>query len=306
MGLTMQKILNKFGDCNIFSLTGRASKYNITEKEFLEALNKVKEKEKQRIYNYYKDNFEKASDFDKLYEEIEKECYAFINEKKASYDAFITDEVGETTKYGMFFYEFYSGIEWNIEREKEQKEYCINNGKNPLEQIPSELKKYFKYYEVSFSNQVTVSGGLMINYYFELNDETKKYLLKYRNDFSLTGLEDLALYKDNEVKFYSCTHERFNSIELNYKNMNSDEIIDVINNELPGENNDKVIDTINKLINMAPYTDFSFNEMGIDNKELINKICNICNEINLILVSLQNKESSSFSINRDDNFEKII
>jgi len=52
----------------------------------------------------------------------------------------------------------------------------------------------------------------MINYYFKLNDETKKYLLKFDNDFCLEPLEDLAIYKDNELKFYSCTHERFNSL----------------------------------------------------------------------------------------------
>ena len=31
----------------------------------------------------------------------------------------------------------------------------------------------------------------MINYYFKLNDDTKKYLLQFRNDFYLSELEDL-------------------------------------------------------------------------------------------------------------------
>ena len=53
----------------------------------------------------------------------------------------------------------------------------------------------------------------MINYYFKFNDESKKYLLKYESDFDLDNLEDLTFYKDNEVVFYSCTHENYNSIE---------------------------------------------------------------------------------------------
>ena len=48
---------------------------------------------------------------------------------------------------------------------------------------------------------------------FSFNEETKKYLLKYNSDFDLVGLEDLALYKDNKIKFSSCTHEKFNSEE---------------------------------------------------------------------------------------------
>lgn len=77
----------------------------------------------------------------------------------------------------------------------------------------------------------------MINYYFNLNSETKKYLLKFQDDFCLEPLEDLTLYKEDEIKFYSCTHEGFNtisveqykSIENDYKNMTNDEILDFIN-----------------------------------------------------------------------------
>ena len=52
----------------------------------------------------------------------------------------------------------------------------------------------------------------MINYYFVLNDATKKYLLKFKDDFNMDELEDLTLYKDDQVLFYSCTHEKFNSL----------------------------------------------------------------------------------------------
>ena len=55
----------------------------------------------------------------------------------------------------------------------------------------------------------------MLNYYFDLNDETKKFLLKFKNDFKIKGnLYDLAFYKNNELIFSSCTHEQYNSLSL--------------------------------------------------------------------------------------------
>lgn len=93
---------------------------------------------------------------------------------------------------------------------------------NALEKIPEELKESYLNYEISKTN-VFASGipdGELflfpVTYYFELNDESKKYLLKFKNEFCLSdevGLEDLTLYKNNEVKFYSVTHEGINSLE---------------------------------------------------------------------------------------------
>ena len=75
------------------------------------------------------------------------------------------------------------------------------------------MKEYLIRYESSFYNEVTASGQLMINYYFYLNDKTKDYLLMFKSDFDLEGLEDLAIYKGDDVEFCSCTHEKFNSLE---------------------------------------------------------------------------------------------
>ena len=223
--------------------------------------------------------------------------------------SFIADHVGKTTKYGNehkgFFWNFYHDVATNIDREKDKEEYCINDGKSPLEQIPSELKKHLLHYEVSFFNAVTVSSGLMINYYFKLNEETKKYLLQFRNDFYINGLEDLTFYKDNEIQFYSCTHEGFNSIEFDYKKMTKEEIIDFINDEYYNENNDNVVETVNKLIKMESGTKFSFTEIGINDKILMDKICSVCDKINLRLLSLKNKPHNWATINENSNFEKI-
>ena len=58
-----------------------------------------------------------------------------------------------------------------IFRQNDKTKYCFNDGKNPIEQVPKELKEYLIRYEVSSYNEVTESSGLMINYYFDLNDK---------------------------------------------------------------------------------------------------------------------------------------
>ena len=93
--------------------------------------------------------------------------------------------------------------------------FCFNDGKKPIKQVPRKLRDYCIKYEISFFNEVTESSRLMINYYFPLNENTKKYLLKFKTDFDLKELQDLTIYKNNKVKFYSCTHEKFNSLKSN-------------------------------------------------------------------------------------------
>lgn len=228
MKLIMKNILDKYSDCDMFSLTFSPSEYEfkITEEEYLNALDKVKEAERtglRRIYDRYVNKLDKSYDFDKLYSEIEEECYAFNNKNTEKIKnglincSSIVDTIGKATKYGNndeeLFYYFYSIIGMLIDRENYKENYVCDNGKSIIEIIPEDLKNNYLFYEVSFFNLVTVSGQLMINYYFKLNDETRKYLLKFSSDFDLIGLEDLALYKDGKVMFSSCTHEKFNSLD---------------------------------------------------------------------------------------------
>ena len=340
MGLTMKKILNEFSECDVFSLTGKAFKYDIsisdeelekdmgklslkdrkkyleqyivnyrvTEEEIIDALNKVEDyckEEKRKIYENSKDKFVNYPKFDDLYEEIKKECYEFNSKGEGR---FIADCVGSKTKYGNehrgFFYSLYHDISMNIERQKDKDKYCNKDGMDPLEQIPDEIKDEFLYYEISYFNSVTVSSVPMINYYFKLNDKTKDYLLKFRNDFCLDELEDLTFYKDGEIKFFSCTHELFNSINFNYKNMSSDDIVDFINDEYYEEDNNKIIDTVNKLIIMKPGTKFSFKEIMVNDDGLMNKVCLICDKINLVLISENNNSYGWSMIDKNCNLKK--
>ena len=49
MELTMKDILEKYSDCDMFSLTGEIYNYSITEKEYLNALKEIKNKNKKEI-----------------------------------------------------------------------------------------------------------------------------------------------------------------------------------------------------------------------------------------------------------------
>jgi hypothetical protein len=224
--------------------------YKVSEKEFYDALAYKKKRNRrylEREYNKYELQQKGYPEFDKLYSEIEQECKEFYNNEenrqkyiRESYQKYkswgfseekikgmnISDRfkyssieilIGETTKYGNeyknYFWHFYNKVGQNLDIENDKIEYCLNNGKNPVEQVPQELKEYLIRYEASFYNEVTAYGGLIINYYFYLNNKTKEYLLKFKSDFDLEGLEDLAIYKGDDVEFYSCTHEKFNSLE---------------------------------------------------------------------------------------------
>ena len=249
MKLTMKEILEKYNYCDTFCLTGMVDGYKVSEKEFYDALAYMKKRNSQYLedeYNKYQLQQKGYPKFDKLYSEIEQECKKYYDEEsrqkfvKEEYEkykgfglsdeqikyisvcdyfkySFIADLVGKTTKYGdeytNYFRRFYFEVGQNLDIENAKIEYCFNNTKNPIEQLPKELKEYLIRYEVSFYNIVTASSGLMIIYYFCLNNKTKEYLLKYESDFDLEGLEDLAIYKGDNLEFYSCTHEKFNSLE---------------------------------------------------------------------------------------------
>ena len=211
-------ILNKYKEADMFSLTGGIYKKNITIEDFQNALKKMTEKTKKNLKQIYDKKAPFISNipsFNELYEEIEKECREF-NEKGKKLKIFtcvsIINYLDTFTKYNYSFNIFYRDISLLIDRERYMNSLKFNKGKDPIKVLPKELKNNLIKYEVSFFNSVTESGMLMINYYFKLNDETKNYLLNYETDFDLDELQDLTLYQNNKMRFYSCTHEGYNSL----------------------------------------------------------------------------------------------
>ena len=65
--------------------------------------------------------------------------------------------------------------------------------------------------EVTFVWHCTSSSELSKVFYFKLNDDTVEWLKRFKSDYDLELLEDLAFYKKGKLLFSSCTHERFHS-----------------------------------------------------------------------------------------------
>ena len=245
--MKMKDILNKYSDCDVFSLTGSSIDYKITQDEFEKAVKTITEQYKNKLREKYNAiDHTKYPNFDDLYSEIYGECSEFCNDKNKEkylnehFDEslfkqigfsnskidnmkrnffscmFIIDGVGKTTKYGKedynFFYNFYQNVSM-IKDCENNKDRFAKDGIDPKEQIPKKLKNSLIKYEISFFNSVNISSQLMINYYFTFDDESKSYLSKFKDDFDLKELQDLTLYKDDKIQFYSCTHEKYNSID---------------------------------------------------------------------------------------------
>ena len=120
MGLTTKKILERYNDCDSFSLTGKIVKYKftipeeeyieatkdlgikeieefdkqfatfykVTKKDFQNAINNIKEKEKKelkQLYKSYKEELKDYPSFEDLYIEIEKECKDFDNKENRQF-----------------------------------------------------------------------------------------------------------------------------------------------------------------------------------------------------------------------------
>lgn len=229
--ITMIELLEKFDECDTFSLTGSIENVIITSESKNFALDEIKKINRTYLLEYYnklKDQYSFIP-FDDLYNEIEKECIDFEITQKDIYmkkygffdnsficDCVMSEKNGKRTKYTEpegFFWHFYHLMGQNLDR-KLYVEKLNNNKLNAIDKIKDNLlKKNLIKYEILFHNHCTESGSLMINYYFKLNEETKKWLLQFKNDFAIEGeLDDLAFYKNDEIKFSSCTHEKFNSL----------------------------------------------------------------------------------------------
>lgn len=211
--ILMPELLDKFSDCDSFSLTCiDTSDVILTKDDVRKSFEEVKKNHKDVLLEYYNklENKDNLLPFDILYKEVEEECILFN-------DPYVCDRVGIDTKYSEpieFFWHFYHLISDNIKIEKELYSH-LKKGKITLsENVEDEvLKNNLIRCEIVNYNHCTISGGLMINYYFHLNEETRKWLLQFRSDFHLSGtLDDLAFYKNNEIMFSSCTHELYNSL----------------------------------------------------------------------------------------------
>ncbi|MCQ2399754.1 MAG: hypothetical protein MJ072_04540 [Clostridia bacterium] len=223
---SVKEVLDRFPDADGFVLCATYGEREISERESEIAFNDLVEYDKnllKRTYDAFKPDNELA-DFDFLYEKIKDECALFEEKYKAEYmenygfffNGFICDHVGRDTDFSTplgLFWHFYQRLGSEID--------SLNtlNGLKKLSTEPvtsilnseeySVLKKNYVGKNVTFTTHCT-GGPLQVEFTFKLTDETRAWLLSRASVYDFEGeLEDLALTKNGEIIFSSCTHERF-------------------------------------------------------------------------------------------------
>ncbi len=220
----MQYLLDKYSDCDSFSLCALVVDNSITQEEATrsllenQALNKTK---LQELYNTYKDQI--SEDFETIYREVLAECKEFQKTVKAKnsdefyHCSFICDQVGQTTKYFTpteFFWHLYLTLGMELDQNEELDKLLSSDKTSSISLLTTpeyaELKPYLIEFKYTFQTHCTTCGNLQIEMRFSLNEQTKRWLLKHKNDYDFDGeLQDLAFYKNNKLRFSSCTHEGF-------------------------------------------------------------------------------------------------
>lgn len=236
--LDMKGILNKYvGTADSFELVtpynekltfiGVSADSKDNASEAVDGMENATISRLKQYYDKYYDKISKVTDksFDELIIDIKKEIKSAIAKgKKQGRPVFMCDRVYKgKTKYSEpqeFFWHTYHDIQFmyeckeNIERAKAERELVE---KSIVEDLYL-LKPHLISARLSYSWHCTTTSQLSIVCKFKLNDDTEKYLLRFKTDYDLRGLEDLALYKGDKLLFSSCTHEGFHT-DLTKRNM---------------------------------------------------------------------------------------
>ena len=86
--------------------------------------------------------------------------------------------------------------------------------KNKLgDEFYEELEEHILDYKITFTNKVTSSNSLILTFYFAVNKKTLGWLAKHKDIYDFEGFEDLCFYKNFGCEFFSCTHEKFSSLD---------------------------------------------------------------------------------------------
>lgn len=208
----MQNILNKFHDCDCFSLsTVWKEDFLLTDGQAAHAL---------KVYE------------EACVEDLRPQYAAFSEEQRAALPAF--DELWSDFK-GRFgsigkaaelsgkqsrlmpdgvsphLISFWS-CAIDLGMCEGQAEKAMHTGKFPPEDtLPSEyapIKPHLIQVLPSFFHHCTNGGLLRYHFIFVLNEATKEWLLQYPHpDCIDTPLSDFALYKDGFIKLSTCSHE---------------------------------------------------------------------------------------------------
>ncbi|HQC54385.1 MAG TPA: hypothetical protein PKX91_01500 [Clostridia bacterium] len=221
---TMEFILKSFGECNKFSLViGFKPDFYMSPTQASTVYSELVESDTARlkkVYEKVKEEYNLDS-FETIKANITNECKAFKSKYFKKYkrmgfsNCFIADHVGDDTMYSEphdLFWEFYFSYGYHLDvKEELDKLMLVKKNNKIMEQLDRypELKNNFLDYQITYKTYAT-EGPLAIIYYFKLNEETRQFLLKFKDDFSMDiPFEDLALYQEDKLVYASCTHEQF-------------------------------------------------------------------------------------------------
>lgn len=228
--IDMAGLIEMFGEtADRFSLTCPYNGYNENGRIFYKisaelagiAEREIKEWAKHVAQKQLKD-CDNLPPFAELYAEIEREYrdYYSKNEKFAEEhdgNVFMCDRFSEgKTKFtepdGLWH--VYNNVEFAENCARVLKKMQDSDVEKPLcSELDDEevLKNNLREVKVGFFWHCTVSGELSKTFFFELNEDTEKWLLQFKNDYDLDNLQDLAFYNGDELLFSSCTHEGFHT-----------------------------------------------------------------------------------------------
>lgn len=229
----MKTLLNKYSNCDTFSLTCPYNDgfsiehpygiYHLEKKLGEHAFKEIQKETKKMLqirYDKSKDEINNLPSFEVIYEDIKNETLEYYRNFNPKMGLFICDNVRKKlTKYHTpesFYWHFYHSIGLLCDYDTTLKNTYKNTPKRDLDAEFNDpkysiLKPYIKKIDVTFTWHCTTTTQLHKVFYIELNNTTKQWLEQFDSPFDITGLEDLALYQNNNLKYSCCTHEEMDS-----------------------------------------------------------------------------------------------
>ena len=226
---SMSELLEKYKDCDEFSLTNSESGKITREQadEIAEKERKSAEEECKRIYDA--ENKGDLPPFETVLKDVREECAEFVVKKRKKFPekkygkyiaSFICDFVmDEKTKYygEDFWWHIYIalGREYDNIANIYDRVALAESGDDAFAADGLEwLRDCVLRTDTGFENHCTQTSELLTTYFFPLNDKTKRWLSTKKDDYDFhygCGLADLAFYKNGKIRFSSCTHEHFHN-----------------------------------------------------------------------------------------------
>ena len=229
MNADMKYLLDMYKDCNKFELVGQVMDcYRITADESDEIFEEHKNIDRMNLKLLYYKFLSKLElePYDDIYVNIKDECKAFAGKYKEKYlkeegffdNGFIADHLGKDTRYSEprdLYWHFYHTLGNEIDdaelltRMERKGEPFYPKAIFDKDEYKDLLEDFIDY-KLSFHSHCTAASSVQIIYRFKLTDNSKAWLLKHKDDYDFNGeLQDLAFYKDEKLRFSSCTHEHY-------------------------------------------------------------------------------------------------